>query len=92
MSRKMLTRINMKIELVMLLLTSIMFVVLASWNVNIMYRLSNASKQYDDKQAFADSCHLSEKYVDVGKSTSTIVLIVAVLMLFTSFATIYFNK
>jgi hypothetical protein len=82
----------MKFELILLLLVSVMFTVLAAWNINVMYRLNSASKDYKESEAFEDSCHVSKTYTKVGMGTGIVIMIVAIATLVASAVTVYRNR
>lgn len=82
----------MKYDLILLLLVSVMFAVLASWNINVMSRLNNAKSGYTDSEALEVSCHVSKTYVGVGMTVSILVMIVAIATLTASAVTVYKSK
>jgi hypothetical protein len=80
----------MKIQLIILLIVSIILVIVSSWNLSIFIRLGDASTQYPNDDQFDSACHVSKTYVSTGKTTSIIMLIIAVLLMFGSSFSIYY--
>jgi len=79
----------MNFELVLLLITSIMMVILSSWNLNTFLRLGNASGYYPNDQEFEDACHVSKTYTTGGKIVAIVMLIVSVGLLVLSSVMLY---
>jgi hypothetical protein len=68
----------MKIQSIILLIVSIMFVISSSWNLSIFLKLNNDSK-------------ISNRYKKNGKILSVIIFIISIILLISSSANIYYN-
>ena len=74
----------MKIRSIFLLIISIIFVIVSSWNLSIFNRLYKVSNKYKIKYQFESACNVSKKYVNRGKKVSIIVLILSVIIMIMS--------
>jgi hypothetical protein len=79
----------MKIQSIVLLIISIILVFVSSWNMSIFIRLTDVSPQYPNDDQFDTACHMSKKYVIIGKTTSIVILIISVILMIVSSIIIY---
>ena len=68
-------------NLIILLITSIILVIISTWNLTIFITLKNTSNDIGES-----SCNFSKKYIMMGHTVSKIILLVSVLiMIYSSF-------
>ena len=79
----------MQIQSILLLIISVMLVIISSWNMSIFVRLSDASPTYHSDDQFDTACHVSKKYVSVGKVVSIVMLCISILLMFGSSYNVY---
>ena len=82
----------MKIQSILLLIVSIILVIVSSWNVSVLIRLSDASHQYSNDDQFDSACHVAKKYVETGKIVAIVILVISVLLMICSSVSIYRNN
>lgn len=79
----------MNIQAIILLIVSVMLVIVSAWNLSIYFRLSDASSKYQTDKRFDTACHVSKTYVNVGKTSSIIMLCFSIVLMFVSSYNIY---
>jgi hypothetical protein len=81
----------MNIQAIILLIVSIMLVIASTWNLSIYIRLSDASTNYQTDGKFDTACHVSKRYVNLGKTMSIGMLCFSIILMFGSSFNIYKN-
>jgi hypothetical protein len=74
----------MELSLIVLLLTSLILIILSSWNLNTFIRLKNASKDYKTDQSFENVCHVSKTYITGGLVVAIVMVCVSLFIFITS--------
>lgn len=79
----------MRFYSIILLITSILFVICSAWTISQFIRLEQASRKYDSDTLFESACNVSKSYTENGKKISIIFLTISICLLILSSVIIY---
>jgi energy-coupling factor transporter transmembrane protein EcfT len=79
----------MKIQPLLLLITSLLLVIISAWNLNIFLQLKIAFVEYDTDPDYEIVTNLTKNYVRKGANISKIMLILSIILMFWSSLAIY---